>query len=143
MLRRALCAAVLALAMPAGASHGQTAPTSPSAVVLEDSVAALEFGRTVSHWFWTIEPDSLLAHAGPVLRSGTANPNDLANQIFELIGQFGAETGVLDEALALDGGQWVYHRTSRLDASPRLWIVTWRFSPDGVITGVDVAQQEE
>lgn len=130
MLRRVIPTAVL-LALTANIAATAQSPA-------PDSAAALALGQKLSGWLWTAEVDSLWAHADDASRTTLQSPNNLAEEILDFIGRFGAETTVVREELARQGDNYRYTRVVRLEAAEEPWTLVWTLAPDLRVMELDL-----
>lgn len=136
MLRRSIAVAGL-LTLAGAASALAQAPVAADTAAA-DSAAALAFGQKASGWLWAAEVDSLWANLDDDSRTTLGSPDNIANQVLEFVGRFGAETTVVRESLTLEGGNYRYTRVVQLEAAEEPWTMVWTMAPDLTVKDLDL-----
>lgn len=147
MLRRTLSTAVL-LALTASATaaaqsaesatNAAAAPAARVDVAPADSATALAFGQKVSGWLWSAEVDSLWAVLDDESRTTLQSPDNIADQVLNFVGRFGAETTVVREELVRQGENYRYTRVVHLEASEEPWTLVWTLAPELEVMHLDL-----
>ena len=145
MLRRAISLTVL-LALTGSVTAAAQAPVATDSAAAgsaatdpaADSAAALQFGQKASGWLWAAEVDSLWANLDEESRTTLGSPDNIANQVLEFVGRFGAETTVVREALTRQGENYRYTRVVHLEAAEEPWTMVWTMAPDLRVMDLDL-----
>jgi len=97
--------------------------------------ARMRTGRAYTRWFYEGKTDTLWALFTPTMRGYAPRAQDLAAFRGQVASQFGAETEVVSESVAVDSGRTAYTRVARFDRAGGPVRVFWRTDAGGRVSG--------
>jgi hypothetical protein len=100
--------------------------------------ARMRTGRSYTQWFYEGKTDTLWALFTPEMRGHAPTAGDLAAFRGQIAIQLGAETAVVSESVADDGGVTVYTRIARFEKAPAPLRLVWATDAGGRVSGFGV-----
>jgi hypothetical protein len=95
----------------------------------------MELGRKYSMWFYTNQPDSLLAHMDSALRA-QMTVAEIEQAMNNVAVRAGNEVAVVEEKFITRNGARQYWRTAKMDILEEPFLLRWVINPKGEIAGV-------
>lgn len=96
---------------------------------------SMELGRKYTLWFYTSQPDSLLAHMDSAFRA-QMTIEEIEKAMLNVASRAGNEVSVVEEKYITRNGQRQYWRAAKMDILEEPFLLRWVITPKGEIAGV-------